>query len=85
MTNTEENEKRLRGSLDYAICKKAVLASSIILAAVAVVLILLSWAVHSFRVMLVLIPIALFLRPHRGNKRLSDAANDKMPRFRFLS
>ena len=63
MTNTEENEKRLRGSLDYAICKKAALASSIILAAVAVVLILLSWAVHSFRVMLVLIPIALFCVP----------------------
>ena len=63
MTNIEENEKCLRGSLDYAICKKAVLASGIGLAAAAALFILLSLAAHSFRFMLALIPTALYCVP----------------------
>lgn len=60
---TEENEKILQGSLDYRICKKTALASVILLVGAAVVLILLSFAVHSFRLLLALFPVALFCIP----------------------
>lgn len=63
MTNAEENRKILKGSLDYTICKRTVFISGIVIVAMTMVLILLSWAVQSFRLMLILIPAALFCIP----------------------
>ena len=63
MTNAEENRKILKGSLDYTICKRTVFVSGIVIVAMTMVLFLLSWAVQSFRLMLILIPVALFCIP----------------------
>ena len=63
MSKADENKALLRTSLDYTVCKRELIGCGLLLAVLACFLTLISLLVQSFRLLLLLIPVAAFCVP----------------------